>query len=96
MAQNAKSNDLGFGSIIVGGLLALGGLLFLLVALLGNVPRILLIPPIVQIVLGLLGSTAGFLLKRGFAAAKLILVIVAIGIVANLLFLVLIAPAIAH
>ena len=59
----------------------------------GDVPRAILIPPIVQIVLGLLGSAGGFCFNRGHSAAKYVLLFVAVGVVLNGVVLVLIMAA---
>jgi len=92
MAKHKRMEIVGLIAIIIGGLLVMGGLMFLLTASLaasfkGFLPRVFFIPPVVQIVLGLLASAAGFFLRRGNAAAKMVLLFVAIGVVANVVFL---------
>ncbi len=94
MARSSTADIIGLVAIVIGGLLVLGAFMFLSVALLTNdLPRVLLIPPVVQMVLGLLASAAGFLLRRGHTLAKFVLAFVAIGVVANLVFLVFMAMA---
>ena len=94
MVDGRNTDAIGISAMIIGTLLFMGALMFLLVLLLNNqVPRILFIPPVVQMVLGLVGSMAGFFLRRGQRAAKFVLVLVAIGVVAYLVFLVLLASA---
>src|SRR5207249_6682080 len=89
----------GLIAIIVGGLLVMGGLMFLLVTfLMRELPPVILIPPVAQIVLGLLGRQhqrrigvhrvhCRILLRRGHTMAKFILLFVAIGVVINIVFL---------
>jgi hypothetical protein len=88
MARGSNTDVIGLIAIIVGGLLVMGGLMFLLTTSFMNfLPRVILIPPVVQIVLGLLCSVAGFFLRRGHATAKFVLLFIAIGLVANGVFL---------
>jgi hypothetical protein len=88
MAKGASTEVVGLIAIIIGGLLVMGGLMFLLTAsFMKNIfPWYFWIPPVVQIVLGLLGSTAGYFLKRGNSWAKIVLLFVAIGLVVNTAF----------
>lgn len=89
MPQDNSIALVGLIAIVIGVLLVMGGLMFgLVTALASDHPRAISIPALVQIVLGVLGSTAGFLLRRGHARAKFILVLVAIGVIANLVVLV--------
>jgi hypothetical protein len=76
---------LGLIAIIIGGLLAVSGFMFALTTLLAAsfnkpLPKFMFIPGLVQIGLGLIASTAGFLLRRGNARAKIVLVFVAAGV----------------
>jgi len=92
MARSGSTDVIGLIAIAVGGLLVLGALMFFAVMfLMSGVSRVVLIPPVVQIALGCLGSIAGFLLRQGHAMAKFALWFVAIGVVANLVFLIAIA-----
>jgi hypothetical protein len=97
MARSGDSDVIGLIAIAVGGLLVLGALTFLAVTLLmSGVSRVVLIPPVVQILLGCLGSVAGFLLRQGHTRAKFALAFVGIGVVANLVLLAAIAVAAIH
>jgi hypothetical protein len=93
MARSGTTDAIGLIAITVGGLLVLGALMFLAVTFMNGVSKVVLIPPVVQIALGLLGSIAGFLFRQGHATAKFALWFVAIGVVANLVFLVAVAVA---
>ncbi len=60
MVDGRNTDAIGMSAMIIGALLFMGGLMFLLVMLLVNqAPRVLFIPPVVQMVLGLVGSLAG-------------------------------------
>ncbi len=60
MVDGRNTDAIGMSAMIIGALLFMGGLMFLLVMLLVNqAPRVLFIPPVVQMVLGLVGSMAG-------------------------------------
>jgi hypothetical protein len=83
--RNANTNLIGLIAIVVGALLVMGALMFLLVtSLMSGLPRFLSIPAVLQIVLGSLAATAGFLYRRGHPRAKVILIAVAVCIVANI------------
>jgi hypothetical protein len=84
MARSLKTDNIGMVAIIVSPMLVMGALMFLLVTLLANVPRIILIPPLVQIALGFLTAAAGFFLRRGYERAGWILVFIGIALVVNM------------
>jgi hypothetical protein len=88
VARISNTTVFGVIAIIIGAKLVLGGLMFLVAAsLMSDFPRLILIPPILQIVLGLIASMGGLLLIRGHRVAKVVLAIVAIGVIANFGFL---------
>jgi hypothetical protein len=78
---------IGLAAMIVGILLAMSALMYLLVIAIAsnaqNIPQILFVPGVVQIILGLLASIAGFFLRRGQATAKWVLLLITVGVVAN-------------
>lgn len=85
--QGSKAAVIGLIAIIIGALLVMGGLSFLAVSLLmSGLPRLIIVAPVVQILLGLIDGVAGYSLRRGRAAAGYVLVVVAIGVVINLVF----------
>jgi hypothetical protein len=91
MEQGTKTTVMGIIAITIGGMLFMGGLMFFLVTFAQrNVSLAVQIPPLVQMALGLLASAVGLLLWRGYATAKvsvILLILVAIGVVANVIFL---------
>jgi hypothetical protein len=88
MARASKTDLIGIIAIIIGGLLVLGGLmLWLVTSLMSGLPRVFLIPAVLQIALGLSAAIGGFFLRRGHTAAKLLLIVVAIGVLVNLVLL---------
>ena len=90
MARIAGTEIIGWVAIVFGPMLIMGALMFSMVALLAPapaMPRILLIPPLVQVALGLLCSAAGELLRRGGRLAKPLLIFVGISLAANMVFL---------
>ncbi len=98
MTRHDNAAAIGLIAIVVGAVLVMGGLMFLFVMLLvtsfvSEFPRIVLIPPLVQVILGLFGAIGGVLLRRGHSTMKLLLLLVGIGVVANLAFLVAISVA---
>ena len=97
MARGRTTDIIGLIAIIVGGLLVMGGLMFLMAtSLMSGLPGVILIPPLVQIGLGSLAAAAGFFLRRGHGAAKFVLLFVGVGVVANVAFLVSVMIATIH
>jgi hypothetical protein len=89
MARSSNTDVIGLIAIIFGGLLVMGALMFLLVTLLmSGLPRVILIPPVVQIALGVLASAGGFLLRRGYRIARFVLLFVVVGVITNVIVLV--------
>lgn len=87
MTPGSKTAVIGLIAMVIGVLLVMGALSFLAVSLfMRELPRLIFIAPVVQILLGLLASAAGFLLRRGHAAAGYVLVVVAICVILNLVF----------
>jgi hypothetical protein len=78
-----SSTVVGIIAIIFGGMLVMGALMFLLVAAMQNLRGAIVITALVQVILGFLAAVCGWLLLRGYAAAKFILVAVAAGVVVN-------------
>ena len=89
---SGKTNVIGIIAIVIGIMLVAGGSMFLLVtSLSSDFPRLLVVPPIIQIILGVLASISGFFMYRGNTTAKFVLLFVAFGVFANLGLLGLIA-----
>jgi hypothetical protein len=93
MAQKANTTTLGLVAIIIGVLVVMGGLMLLLSAvtaiLLGKeIAAVVILPGVVQVLLGLVGAGAGLSLSRGNARAKPLLLFVAVGLVLNVVLLV--------
>jgi hypothetical protein len=78
-----KSTVVGIIAIIVGGMLVMGALMFLLVAVMQNIRGAIIITALLQVALGFLAAIGGGLLLRGHAVAKFILVAVAVGVAVN-------------
>lgn len=87
MAQGSKATVIGLIAIIIGALLVMGALSFVAVSLLmTGLPPLIFVAPVVQILLGLLGAAAGFFMMRGHALAGRALIVLAICLVINTAF----------
>lgn len=87
MARSEKTDIIGVIAIMVGAMLIIGATMFLLVVLLNVSPGIILVPPLIQIALGILAAVAGFLLWRGHERALPVLVVLGVAVLANAVFL---------
>jgi hypothetical protein len=85
MARSRKTDIIGLIAMIVGPPLVMGGLMVCLVVAL-SAPRILLVPALVQIALGLLTAATGFFMWRGHERAVWILLLLGIAVVVNGVF----------
>ena len=93
MPANKQARTIGLIAVILGVMLSLGGLIFFLSVTLAisfnhPIPRIVSIPGLIQLALGVTGAIAGFCLMRGYAKAKIVLFGVAAGVGLNLAFLI--------
>ena len=86
-----RDKMIGFIAVLISAMLIMGGVMFSLVVWLVPAGKPLpfpVAPAFIQVALGVLGAAAGAFLIRGYSKAKVILGIVALGVVANIGFLI--------